>query len=96
MSYNVIDLDDAEDEEMEMPCPCQKCGEWFDLNDGIGSQKWFPNTVICESCSIKELDEIDVDTEISELNDTIEDAEHTLKESTERLNELKAKVAARD
>ena len=35
------------DHNMEMPTPCQKCGGWFDLLDGGGSEKWFPNTVIC-------------------------------------------------
>ena len=37
-----------DDDEMDMPTPCQKCGNLFDLNDGVGSEKWFPNTVICE------------------------------------------------
>jgi len=30
-------------DNMEMPTPCQKCGNLFDLNDGTGSTKWFPN-----------------------------------------------------
>lgn len=40
--------------DFEMPTPCQKCGEIFDLNDGVGSELWFPNTVICENCGINE------------------------------------------
>jgi hypothetical protein len=28
--------------EMEMPTPCQKCRELFDLNDGQPSYEWFP------------------------------------------------------
>ena len=36
-------LEDVElEEEMEMPCPCKKCGKWFDLNDGYGSEKMVP------------------------------------------------------
>ena len=48
-------------EEMEMPCPCNICGEWFDLNDGFGSKKWYPNTVICEPCYQDEKIEIEDD-----------------------------------
>jgi len=48
-------------EEMEMPCPCNKCGEWFDLTDGFGSRKWFPNVVICEECHKDENIEIEDD-----------------------------------
>lgn len=36
------------DEEMEAPCPCDKCGEWFDLHTGrslLGS-----NVIICREC----------------------------------------------
>lgn len=50
-----------ETDEMEMPCPCSKCGEWFDLTDGFGSKKWFPNIVICEPCYQDEKIEIEDD-----------------------------------
>lgn len=44
-------LDDQQmimhDHNFEMPTPCQKCGKIFELNDGIGSEKWYPLTIIC-------------------------------------------------
>lgn len=82
-----FDFDDETD-DMEMPCPCQKCGNWFDLNDGHGSKKWFPNTVICEDCSQIEDEEIERDEEIEDLLNTISDAEYTIKDAKERLKEL--------
>lgn len=75
-------------DENSMPCPCQKCGEWFDLSDGVGSDKWYPNTIICENCGNEEQKEIEIDEEVDELNMAIEDAELTIKESKERLIEL--------
>ena len=77
---------------MEMPCPCQKCGGWFDLHDGTGSDKWFPNTIICEQCGEIEQKEIEVEEEISELKSEIEDAEYTITEGKKRLTELEAKL----
>ncbi len=81
-----------EDEEMDMPCPCQKCGEWFDLNDGRGSQKWYPNTVICEKCAEEEEKEIERDEEITDLRNAISDAEITIRDSVSRLKELGADI----
>lgn len=78
-------------EEMDMPTPCQKCGEWFDLNDGRGSKKWFPKTVICESCFEEEEEEIENDEEIEELEEAISDAETTISNSKERLKEITGK-----
>jgi hypothetical protein len=75
-------------EEMEMPTPCQKCGKWFDLNDGTGSAKWFPNTVICQKCGDEEEKEIECDEEIEDLKNSIDDAEFTIKEARGRLIEL--------
>lgn len=57
-----------ENEEMEMPTPCTHCGEIFDLNDGYGSEKWHPNTVICESCYEKEDEEIEEDERWETIN----------------------------
>ena len=57
-----------ENEEMEMPTPCEHCGEWFDLNDGYGSEKWHPNTVICENCYEKESEEIEEDDHWESIN----------------------------
>lgn len=55
-------------EEMEMPTPCQHCGEIFDLNDGYGSEKWHPNIVICENCHEKEEAEIEEDERWESIN----------------------------
>ncbi len=73
---------------MEMPTPCQKCGNIFDLNDGTASEKWFPNTVICNGCGANEYSEIEKDEEISDLKISIEDAEITIRDSHKRLKEL--------
>lgn len=40
--------------DMEMPCPCSECGEWFDLNDGYPDEAGDSNTIICEDCHIKQ------------------------------------------
>ena len=37
------------DAEMEMPCPCDVCGDWFDLNDGNPCHQC--NKVFCTSCA---------------------------------------------
>lgn len=80
--------EEIENEEMEMPTPCQKCGVWFDLNDGARSDKWFPDTVICEQCGREEESEIEKDEEIEDLKNQISDAEWTIKDSIKRLEEL--------
>src|SRR5699024_4415764 len=54
--------------QFEMPTPCQNCGEFFDLHDGYGSEKWFPNTVICENCHYIEEKEIEEDERWEEIN----------------------------
>lgn len=64
--------------EMEMPTPCQQCGEVFDLNDGYGSEKWYPNTVICENCYREEENEIEEDERREEINIEISNALHGL------------------
>lgn len=71
-----------------MPTPCQKCGKWFELNDGAYSEKWFPNTVICQNCGNDEEIEIRRDEEIEDLKNQIDDAEVTIKEARSRLIEL--------
>jgi hypothetical protein len=80
------------DHNMEMPTPCQKCGGWFDLLNGVGSDKWFPNTVICEQCAEIEQQEMEVEEQIEELKSDIEDAELTIKDGKERLVELEAQL----
>lgn len=39
--------------EMEMPCICEYCGDWFDLNDGRASNIK-KNVLICQECFDKE------------------------------------------
>lgn len=78
---------------MEMPTPCEKCGDIFELLDGLTSEKWFPNTIICESCGQKEKEEIERDEEIEELKDRISDAEITIRYAKERLKELESNEA---
>lgn len=75
---------------MEMPTPCQKCNELFDLLDGYPSKKWLPNVIICKACSIVEDEEVERDEEIAALKEEIEDAECTLKRDRARLAELEA------
>jgi len=85
----MITLDEL---EMDMPTPCQRCGNIFDLNDGCTSEKWYPNTVICNNCAMEEEEEITKDEEIDELKEGIEDAKITIKNNTERLLELGIKI----
>jgi len=80
------------EEELEMPTPCQNCGKWFDLNDGLGSEKWFPNTIICEQCSEAESKEISRDNEIQECIEQIDDAVETIKDARTRLEEAQYAV----
>lgn len=77
------------DHNMEMPTPCQKCGGWFDLLDGVGSDKWFPGTVICEECGEEESKEVEKDERIEELKNEITDLEWTIEDDKKRLEELK-------
>lgn len=73
-------MEEYEFDEDSMPVPCQNCGEWFDLNDGYGSELWFPNTVICHTCYNTESNEIERREIITEALREIENAEYTLKE----------------
>jgi len=63
-----------ENYDFEMPTPCQHCGEIFDLNDGFGSEKWYPNIVICEECYRKEEEEIEEDDRWEDINNEISNA----------------------
>lgn len=62
------------DNEMEMPTSCQHCCEIFDLNDGRCSEKWYPNTIICENCWNKEQEEIGEDGRWEDINIDINNA----------------------
>ena len=41
------------EEEMEMPTPCIKCNDWFELNEGRPSKEDNKIT-ICPNCADKE------------------------------------------
>lgn len=86
----MIDVD--LDEEMEMPCPCDKCGEWFDLLDGVSSKKWYPNTVICDSCGAEERAEIEKDEEVEDLKNMLSDAFCTVRGAIYSLKKLGVNV----
>lgn len=76
------------EDEMEMPTPCRSCGEWFDLNDGYGSEKWYPNTVICKTCREEEEREIEREDHIQYLIEQICDAKTTLSECKSALRKF--------
>lgn len=64
--------------EMDMPTPCESCGDWFDLNDGYGSDKWHPDIVICVKCHGLEVVEIEEDERWEEINIDLSNALHGL------------------
>jgi Fe2+ or Zn2+ uptake regulation protein len=67
-------------EQMEMPTPCEHCGEIFDLNDGYGSEKWHKDVVICEKCYREEEAEIEEDERWEGINIDVSNALYELKE----------------
>lgn len=67
-------------ENFEMPTPCQHCGEIFDLNDGLGSEKWYQNTVICEKCYLIEEAELEEDERWENINIEVSNALFEVKE----------------
>jgi hypothetical protein len=76
---------------MDAPCPCVQCGNWFDLHDGYGSDKWHPGIVICATCHREEETELERDEEIEELTTEIAEAEFTIREARKRLEKLGVK-----
>lgn len=85
---------------MEMPTPCNNCGELFDLHDGKVSPRYPPvgadRIIICESCADKEQEEVDREEEIAELKEQIADYEYTLNAARERLAEIGGKKYSSD
>jgi hypothetical protein len=75
-------------DKMEMPTPCQHCGDWFDLHDGCASEKWYPNTVICEKCAQLEEKIIEVEEEIADIQIELENAKWDVEHYTKQLGEL--------
>lgn len=75
-------------EEMEMPCPCLECNEWFDLHDGKPSYKWHKGNVICESCGTKEEAEIEEDEYWESANIEISNALYGINEKENAWSKL--------
>ena len=79
--------DDHQFDEDACPCPCEVCGGWFDLEDGLTHPRK-DRLIICEGCAHDIEQEIEKEEEIDELLSQISDAEDTIKCSKERLDEL--------
>jgi lysyl-tRNA synthetase class I len=77
------------DGAMEIPTPCQHCGGIFDLNDGTASEKWYPNTIICEACGRLEEAEIEKDDEISEIVEQLDNAYYDVQSGLNTLKDMK-------
>lgn len=73
-------MQNEEIEQMEMPTPCEHCGEIFDLNDGYPSEKWHENITICEKCHNEEELEIEEDGRWDNINTDVSNALYELKE----------------
>lgn len=76
--------------EMDMPTPCTHCGDIFDLNDGYGSDKWYPNIVICENCYNKEQEEIEEDERWENINTELTNALYSLNQEKDINSRLSA------
>lgn len=78
-------------EEMEMPTPCESCGRWQELDDMCGSGKWYKDIVICKECSDLEDEEVELDNQIEDEENTLQDAEWQITESRRLLEQYKKK-----
>lgn len=78
--------------EDDMPTPCQRCDDIFDLNDGYPSYKWYPNTVICPACHRLEEEIIEIEDEIEYIQDSIEMEIVGKREGYKQIKELKEKL----
>lgn len=77
---------------MEMPTPCQKCGSWFDLNDGCPSEKWFPDTVICEKCGTLEEKEVELEDELETVKVDLANAKWDVDYYSKRIEEIETEL----
>ncbi len=82
---------EIDESEMDMPTPCESCGRWGELNDMVGSSKWYPGIVICDTCGLLEDKEIQLDNEIDNEENNLRDAEWQIEESTKELEKLRVK-----
>lgn len=74
--------------ELEMPTPCEECGEVFDLHDGHRHPS--RNIVICAECANRLQQEADREEEIENLKEEIQEAQWTIENARKRLAELGA------
>ena len=101
-----IDTDDKEnvtnkmsfeylDHNMEAPSKCIVCNNWFDLDDGKRSKKWYveDSLIICDDCHEIEKKEIEIDDEIEDLKNIISDNEYDIANIPSILEELQEKLA---
>lgn len=74
-------------EELDMPTPCVRCKNVFDLHDGYGSEKWYKQDqiIICADCYQEEQKEIERDEEIETCLEIISAAEWDLADAKTRL-----------
>lgn len=79
-------------DEMDMPCPCTNCGDYFDLHDGQGSEKWYPGTVLCSTCAQQEETEIETDEEIEDLKVELEEANWSLNDAQQTITRIEKRL----
>jgi hypothetical protein len=79
--------EEHEFDEDAMPCPCEVCHGWFDLEDGVPHPRK-ESLIICEGCAHDIEKEIEKEEEIEECLSLIEDAKITIKYNNQRLYEL--------
>lgn len=89
-----FEYEHSEFDDMEMPTPCQKCDNWFDLNDGVGSEKWYPRTVICPECGEKEQTIVELENEIEDLQIELEEAEGDIVSANESITSANNLIAS--
>lgn len=77
---------DAFDED-DMPCMCEVCNGWFDLEDGKTDPK-NEGRVICCKCADERQEAVDRLDEIEECLQSISEAKYTIRENEDRLKEL--------
>lgn len=84
MKANKKSIEEFEHDEDAMPCRCEECHEWFDLEDG-GNHPKKENLIICDTCTQKLEAAQERLEEIEELLNSISDAEFTINEARQQL-----------
>lgn len=76
---------------MEMPTPCVGCNEWFDLNDGFGSDILWKGITVCPECHQKEQSAEILIESLDEIKEEIEELEYGKKLAEQRIPILEKK-----